>query len=404
MRIAIHDYAGHPFVFELSRQLAREGHEVRHFYFAGDLGPKGDSQVRPTDPPSFSIEPLRIRGEYSKDKLVARRRNDIEYGRVAGSRIAAFRPDVVLSGNTPLESQGALMRAVRRSGSAFVFWMQDFYSVAVAWQIGRKWYGLGRLISGYYRRMERRQIESSDAVVLISDGFRGELARMCPAAGPVHVIPNWGALPAIPERPKHNPWSEANALADRFVFLYSGTLGLKHEPLMLLELADAFADDDSVRIVVAAEGTGARLLDEQLVSRPRPNLVRLGLQPLDGFPNVLGSADVVLALLEADAGQFSVPSKVLSYLCAGRAILLSAPLQNLAAEVVREAGAGLTVEAGDARALVDAARTLRLDDAHRVELGSNGRRYAERHFDVPAVASRFEAVFEEAIARRESGR
>ena len=39
----------------------------------------------------------------------------------------------------------------------------------------------------------------------------------------------------------------------------------------------------------------------------------MGFQPFEALPDVLGSADVLVAILEADAGVFSVPSKVLSY-------------------------------------------------------------------------------------------
>lgn len=40
--------------------------------------------------------------------------------------------DVVLPGNTPLWIQGGVLSASKASGGAFVFWCQDFYSVAVA--------------------------------------------------------------------------------------------------------------------------------------------------------------------------------------------------------------------------------------------------------------------------------
>ncbi|RMF52223.1 MAG: glycosyltransferase WbuB, partial [Bacteroidetes bacterium] len=32
MRILVHDYAGHPFQVQLSRALARRGHDVLHAY------------------------------------------------------------------------------------------------------------------------------------------------------------------------------------------------------------------------------------------------------------------------------------------------------------------------------------------------------------------------------------
>lgn len=399
MRIAIHDYAGHPFVFQLSRQLAREGHEVRHFFFEGDPGPKGDFRRRDDDPATFHIEPIAIAETYRKDQLLKRRAQDIEYGRKAGARIAAFRPDVVLSGNTPVEAQGPIMAATRRAGAAFVFWMQDFYSLAVRSILGGKMMGAGALAAFWYERLEATLLNRSDGIVVISDDFLPGLKELKVQNAEVEIIPNWGALNDIPIRPKANPWAEAQGLSNGFVFLYSGTLGLKHDPLMLAALADAFADDPAVKIVVAATGAGAEQLKWELSETPRANITLKGLEPIEVLPDALGAADVMVALLEPDAGRYSVPSKVLSYLCAGKPTLLSAPLDNLSARMVTQAGAGRAIAAGDREAFVVAARELRASPSACDAMGASGRSFAEANFDMAAVSARFTAVFERAIGR-----
>src|SRR5450631_3453912 len=48
-RILLNDYCGHPFQVELSRELARRGHEVLHVYSADDQTPKGDLLPHRTD-------------------------------------------------------------------------------------------------------------------------------------------------------------------------------------------------------------------------------------------------------------------------------------------------------------------------------------------------------------------
>lgn len=399
MRIAIHDYAGHPFVFQLSRQLAREGHEVRHFFFEGDPGPKGDFRRRGDDPRGFAIEPIAISAPYRKDQLLRRRAQDVEYGRKAGAQIAAFRPDVVLSGNTPVEAQGPIMAASRRAGAAFVFWMQDFYSLAVRSILGGKLMGAGALAAFWYERLEATLLNRSDAIVVISDDFLPGLKELKVENPNVEIIPNWGALSDIPIRPKANAWTQARGLSDKFVFLYSGTLGLKHDPLMLAALADAFADDPAVQIVVAATGAGAEQLKWELSHTPRPNMTLKGLEPIEALPDALGAADVMVALLEPDAGRYSVPSKVLSYLCAGKPTLLSAPLENLSARMLTEARAGRAIAAGDRVAFAAAARELRASSAACDAMGASGRRFAEANFDTATVAARFTKVFEQATGR-----
>lgn len=399
LRIALHDYCGHPFQFALSRELARRGHEVRHFFFAEDMGPKGDVRRLHDDPDCFSIEPISIGRAYSKQNLIRRREADILYGHLASRQIAAFAPDVTISGNTPLEAQAAILKGVRGAEGAFLFWMQDFYSLAATKILSRKLPVVGHAIGAYYRHLEASMLRRSDGIVLVSDDFKPALRRFGVADDAIDVIPNWGALDTLPLRTKDNPWAERHGLRDKFVFLYSGTLALKHNPDLLWALAERFENDPAVVIAVAASGVSYDALKARNDAAPKPNLMFLPLQPMEVFPDVLGAADVLVALLEADAGPFSVPSKVLSYFCGGRPILLSAPTSNLSVRLVENAGAGLCVAAGDRQAFVAAASRLRIQPQTCTGLGAAGRAYAESAFDISRVADRFEAAFARAANR-----
>jgi glycosyltransferase involved in cell wall biosynthesis len=396
MRIAIHDYAGHPFQFELSRELAKRGHDVCHFFFDADIGPKGATQIGPDDPTSFSIRPVTIDSRYSKSNFIQRLLGDIRYGAAISKMVLEFRPDVIISGNSPLEVQRQLLRAARRGGVPFVFWMQDFYSLAISSLLSDKWSGLGMVVARYYRRMERYLLCQSDQIILIGETFVPTLATFGDLIHKTSIIPNWGAINTIPVCEKESAWAQDHALANRFVFLYSGTMALKHDPELIWRLAIAFHDDPNVAIVIAATGISVDLLKERQHTNPQPNLVFLPLQSADHFPALLGAANVLIALLVSDAGEFSVPSKILSYLCADRPILLSAPNHNPAAVTVAKAGAGLIVDADNPDAFVAAARTLRQNETMRRALGAAGRRYAEETFDIKAVADKFCAVIRSA--------
>jgi hypothetical protein len=81
----------------------------------------------------------------------------------------------VISGNTPTEAQEAVMRATQRAGAKFIFWCQDFYSVAVSKLASKKLPGVGALIGAYYTALEKNQMRQSDAIVLITDDFLPKL-------------------------------------------------------------------------------------------------------------------------------------------------------------------------------------------------------------------------------------
>ena len=99
---------------------------------------------------------------------------------------------------------------------------------------------------------------------------------------------------------------------------------------------------------------------------------------------------MLVAALEADAGVFSVPSKVLTYHCAGRPILAAIPSSNLAARTIAQAGSGVCVEPGDIAGFLEAARRLRADATLRERCGRAARAYAEKNFDIETIADRFE--------------
>src|SRR5207248_4934081 len=103
--------------------------------------------------------------------------------------------------------------------------------------------------------------------------------------------------------------------------------------------------------------------------RDEPGLRLLAYQPYDRLPEMLASADALVAVLEPEAGAFSVPSKILTYLCAARPLLVSVPSENLAARVVVRSGGGGVVEPGDDPSFLDAAQRMLDDPAVRAEVG-----------------------------------
>ncbi len=395
MKILVHDYAGHAFPVQLSRALAARGHEVVHAFASVLQTPRGELARKEDDAPTLRLQPVRMGEDYVKNKysFVRRRQLEVAYGRQAAALVREWRPEAVLSGQAPTEAQESIFRAAKETGARFYPWVQDFYSLAVDKLARKKLPGLGVLVGAYYKWLERRQWRESDGIVAITEDFAPLMVKdfgVDPAK--ITTIPNWAPLDSVPRRPKRNAWSEAHGLADKFVFFYSGTLGLKHNPAFLLELAKRYRDDDSVRVVVVSEGLGAEWLREQTAAAPLPNLVQMDFQPFAALPDMLGTGDVLIGVLEEEAGVFSVPSKILSYLCADRPILLAAPAENLATRLVAGEQAGLTCAPDDLDAFLRAADRLRREAAMATACGQRGRAYAERTFQIQDIAARFEAV------------
>jgi len=116
-------------------------------------------------------------------------------------------------------------------------------------------------------------------------------------------------------------------------------------------------------------------------------------QPAELLSETLGSADVLVGLLEPEATMFSIPSKVLTYMASGRPIIGLMPLDNPAAADITACDGYVDepTRAGAQRAaawLSDRAN----DPATREAIGKRTRGVAEEKFDPDRITSAFESV------------
>jgi len=398
LRILVHDYGGYPFIVQLSRALAHRGHEVLHLYADGFRQPKGQMDLRSADARTLSIESVTLNEAIERGGF-RRISQERRYARLLADCIAAFRPNLVISANSPLDVQARASAATRREGGAFVFWLQDVHSVAISRILGRRLRFLGTLIGLRFARLERRLLREANAIVAISADYLPVIRAWGVPMKQVVVIENWAPLDDVAGTATTTEWAAEHGIQGSRVVLYAGTLALKHNPALLLELALGLPD---AVVVVAAEGPGADWL--QASGEGVRNLRVIPLQPYSRLSEMLGSADLLVAVLEPDASTFSVPSKVLTYLAAGRAILAAVPVANGAAEIILRAGAGLVVDPQDPAGMVAAARQLLADPERLRTCGAAGRAFAEATFDVERITDRFEAIFYETVNRKSDSR
>jgi colanic acid biosynthesis glycosyl transferase WcaI len=388
LRLVVHDYSGHPGQVHLSRELARRGHHVEHQYCASYTTGRGATQRREGDPESFVVSAIELSSEFARYSAIARLRQEVQYARMSTRAILAARPNVAVLSNIPLLSMFLLTMSLRMRRVPYVFWHQDIYSEAIR-VIARDRFGqLGRLIGWVAGRVERRVARGAAAVVAISDNFIEQLDAWGVRKNKVHVVPNWAAIDEMPSRPRDNAWATAQGLVGKPVVMYAGTLGLKHDPSVISKLAQAAPAGSQT--VVVSEGKGREWLESEAADVA--GLTLLDYQPYEQLPDMLASADVLLVVLESNASRYSVPSKVLNYLCAGRPVLALLPPDNAVAQMVEAAEAGIVVAPGDADAASAALDSLLASPVARAAMGTAARRFAERTFDVTRVGDRFESL------------
>ncbi|RTL55843.1 MAG: glycosyltransferase [Sphingobacteriales bacterium] len=390
MKILINDHAGHSFTLSLSKCLADMGHQVMHCYCTSFESPKADFSNSLSN---IKIIAISNKHKFSKYSFFKRILQEFEYVNKLTKSILDFQPDIIISGNTPLFIQYGILKISKKNNIPFIYWCQDIYSIAIKKILfTRLWY-IGNFIAYFFEVLESKILKSSTHIISISDDFILNINKLGISSSKISIIENWANLNEIRLEPKKNIWAKKHNLDSSFCIVYSGTLGLKHDPNILLQIALYLRNQKKIKLVVVSEGIGASYLKEQKLNNELDNLIILPYQNFHDFSYVLGVADILVAVLEKEAGLFSVPSKVLSYLCAQKPILLSAPLENLSSKIVINSGAGFCVPPENKDELLNKIDILLNNAKLRVDMGLKGRLYAEEKFQINLIAAKFLQIF-----------
>ncbi|MDB9744192.1 glycosyltransferase family 4 protein [Fibrobacterales bacterium] len=385
-RIAIHDFGGHPFTLQLAEALSHNGYKVAYFYTSANDAPNV-GQMSGND----SVELIDIQFEkFQKQNFVKRKFQEMAYGKVAVKALREWEPDVLISNTAPVDSQITISKWAKKYSVRHIFWFQDIVAHAAKDILTQKLGFVGGLIASNLARTERRIVQMADFVINISEPFKEQCLEWGVPASKQVIQPNWPVINRLPLRPKINEWSIKQDLQDKFVFLYSGTLGFKQRPELMVQLAEEFVSFKDIRIVIVSSSIGVKWIEEQKEVKSLSNLILFPFQPFEDIPDVMGAADVLVTIQTAEAGKFCVPSKVLSYLCAGRSQLLAINSDNQAALMVHESESGVVVNPDDDKAFLDGAMRL-----YKEQVPNNARAFAEKSFDINSIVKRFEKILDD---------
>jgi colanic acid biosynthesis glycosyl transferase WcaI len=392
LKIILHNYGGYPYSRQLAENLANRKHSVHYIY--SDTTQVIKRMTHHTEQSNLQIIPIMLSQDFKKYSFLQRHAAEIEHGKKVAFEIKKYQPDVVFSADTPLDAQNYILKACDQRNTKFVFWLQDAIGLATNKILSRKIPIAGTLIGKYYEQLERRLVRQSNLVILNSEDFLPLMIHWRVPENHLRVIHNWAPLEELPVQPKRNNWSLKMGLANKFCFLYSGILGFKHTPELFIQLAIEFQSFTDVRIVIIAEGEAVQILRQEKENQHLENLILLSYQPAEEFAQVLGAGDVLMTILNSEAGSYSVPSKVLSYMCARRPLLLSIPAENLASRIVLENRAGLVSSPHDLNQWLNNAKSFYVDQNLREVMAENARRYAEINFNIDKITDQFEEIMD----------
>lgn len=289
-------------------------------------------------------------------------------------------PDVVIGTSPPLPIAIAGYIIGRLKGANVIFEVRDL------WPESLEGVGIGEKKSWIYTfvaAVVRFLYKHSDHIVVVTPAFKEYLNKSwnVPLEKMSVVVNGVETERFRPQSSDPEIRRQLGIPDNQFVAAYVGTMGMAHGLETLLQVA-ALLQDRAPQITLLMVGDGGNRNDllKIVAGRQLRNLVVAEPQPREKIPAIINSADVCLSLLKNQAVfKTVIPTKMLEYMACGRPVVLSVGGQ--AEQILREADAGISVEAENPAAITDAILAMYSDPAARKRFGENGRKYVTTNME-----------------------
>jgi colanic acid biosynthesis glycosyl transferase WcaI len=301
------------------------------------------------------------------------------------------RPDLLLVETWPLFAMSFSSLLALAWKVPVFYYVKDVYPEA-AEESGM--INAGGWLSGALRHWDRMICRHSERVITISEAMRDLLvANRKLSADYFAVLPDWVDERAFPTWEGPKTWRASQDIAeDAFVAMFAGTLGHVSGADVLIDVAECLKTEHGVLLLAIGEGIRKPFMVEEAARRNLDNIRMLPFQPQERVPEVQASCDAALLTMQPGTSNASVPSKLITYLAAGRPVICAAKSDSAVARTVLEARAGLVVPPGNGRAIADAILSLRSDPSAAITMGRNGRQYFEKHFTLDRAFETFSII------------
>ena len=404
--VYIEHYAGTPALgmefrpYYLAREWVRAGHRVQ-------MLAASYSHVRARQP-AVGATPLdeRIDGiayrwyptrAYQGNGL-GRVRNIFEFLRQVWRDTARlereFKPDVVIASSTYPMDIWVARRLARRCGAVLVFEVHDLWPLSPIELSGMSpTHPFARLCF----KAEADAYRDADVVVSMLPCVHDYMASRGLDLRKLVIVPNgispddWAAEPQPLREDVAAALAQARAAGETIVG-YAGSMGDPNALDTLLDAAALLRDDpkgSALRIVMVGDGHSRARLAQRVQSEQLANVTMLAPIPKPQVPALLAGIDIAyIGWQRVPIYRFGIaPNKLMDYMMAGRAVLHSVEAGN---DPVAEAGCGVTVAPGDARAVADGLIALAAKTPdERAAMGARGREFVQARHAYPVLAQRF---------------
>lgn len=259
----------------------------------------------------------------------------------------------------------------------------------------------GRL-AGLLERFEYAAYRRARGAFVLCEAFGAALRAHGYPGDRIHLLRSPIDVDRIKPVPPSPAFRAAHGLApDDFVVLYAGSMGLKQGLGNVVDAArDLATRAPAIKWVLVGDGSSKAMLADAIARQGLASRVRLlPLQPESEMAAMFASADVLLLNQVGTVKATVVPSKLLTYMSAGKPVVAAVSVDSQGAAILREADGGIVTAPDDPAALAEAVLAMRDRGAQALAaMGRRNRALAEQQFDRQRIVRAQEAVLNAVVS------
>lgn len=362
---------------DLAFHLAQEGHQVEV------IASRGDYEGGASLPKREVANGVLIRRVWSPNRgkrSMLGRLADLGSYAVGSTLKALFSPRadrIVVLTNPPMYALMArLLRLVRRE--PYVYVVMDLYpDISVRAGMLKP----GSLVTRLAARITRKTLKHACRVVVLGTCMAKAVEAYGVSPDKIEIIRNWGDEDSVrPLLPGANPLRAELGLANEFVVMYSGNMGIGHRFDDILQAALELRDRKDIRFLFVGGGMRRPAIEKFRDEHKLDNLIVRGYFPRDQLANSLPLGDAHFVSLREGFEGLIVPSKTYGAMAAGRPIIYQGNPAGEIARMLTEEGGGKVIAEGDKEALRQLIVRWADDRQAAGEVGRRAREVFERNY------------------------
>jgi len=298
------------------------------------------------------------------------------------------RPDVIFVYHPPLTIGLTAVLLSRLWRVPFVYQIQDM------WPESLRASGMlnSERILGWVDSFAHAVYQWAAAICAISRGFRANLIAKGVPLEKIHEVSNWVDPGVYQPVARDTDLAARLGTKNKFNIMFAGNVGVGQGLDTLVEAATVLQDLHDVQFVIVGDGVTLPGLKKAVETRHLDNIRFLGHHAPQEMPAIYTLADVLLIHLKDDPLlRTTIPHKTFAYMGSGKPVL--AAVAGDAADVITEAGAGLTCPPGNPLALALKVREfVGMSADQRQTMAMNGLKAIHSRYSKKALVGEIERV------------